>query len=108
MTDSLPNPLFESIQSRLNSFSYYQSLLSYPKSQRWLIILGLFVISQIIVFGSLYLFIGKVAMIGFFICILFKKGRGVLLFVLWDNPQTFPDTTDGDLMIWDSDCRKSR
>lgn len=77
MTDSLPNPLFGSIQSRLNSCSYYQKLLTYPKSQRWLIIASLFLLSQVIVFGSLYLFIGKVAMIGFFICILSGLATGV-------------------------------
>ncbi len=77
MSDTLPNPLFEKFQSQLNDCSYYQKLLSYPKSQRWLIIIGLFTLSQIIVFGSLYLFIGKVAMIGFFICILSGLATGV-------------------------------
>jgi ZIP family zinc transporter len=77
MIDILPNPLFENIQSRLNNCSYYQKLLHYPKSQRWLIIAGLFLLSQVIVFASLYLFIGKVAMIGFFICILSGLATGV-------------------------------
>ena len=77
MSDILPNPLFEKFQYRLNDCSYYQKLLGYPKSQRWLIIIGLFTLTQIIVFGSLYLFIGKVAMIGFFICILSGLATGV-------------------------------
>ena len=77
MTDSLPNPLFESIQSRLNDCSYYQKLLTYPIAQRWLIAISLFLLSQAIVFGSLYLFIGKVAMIGFFVCILSGLATGV-------------------------------
>jgi len=77
MSDTLPRPLFEKLQSKLNDCSYYQKLLSYPKTQRWLILISLFIISQIIVFGSLYLFIGKVAMIGFFICILSGLATGV-------------------------------
>jgi len=77
MTDSQANPLFETIQSRLNDCSYYQKLLTYPVSQRWLIVISLFLLSQAIVFGSLYLFIGKVAMIGFFICILSGLATGV-------------------------------
>ncbi|MDC9729701.1 MAG: ZIP family metal transporter [Methyloprofundus sp.] len=77
MSDTLPNPLFEKCQSQLKDCSYYQKLLSYPKAQRWLIVIGLFTLSQIIVFGSLYLFIGKVAMIGFFICILSGLATGV-------------------------------
>ena len=77
MTDSLPNPLFENIQSRLNDCAYYQKLLTYPLTQRWLIAISLFLLSQAIVFGSLYLFIGKVAMIGFFVCILSGLATGV-------------------------------
>jgi len=77
MTDSLPNPLFENIQSRLSDCSYYQKLLTYPIAQRWLIAISLFLLSQAIVFGSLYLFIGKVAMIGFFVCILSGLATGV-------------------------------
>jgi ZIP family zinc transporter len=77
MTDILPNPLFEKIQAHISDCSYYQKLLRYPKRQRWLIIIGLFLLFQIIVFASLYLFIGKVAMIGFFICILSGLATGV-------------------------------
>lgn len=55
---------FDQCQSQINSSAYYQKLQALPKQQRWLVLTALFLVSQIIVFGSLYLFFGEIAAIG--------------------------------------------
>lgn len=57
-------------QIPLNSLLYYQKLQALPRNQRWLILAALFIVAQMIVFGSLYRLFGKVALIGFFASIL--------------------------------------
>jgi len=64
-------------QSQLNSCAQYQKLKALPKTQFWLVIMGVFLLSQIIVFGALYLFFGKIAMIGFFACVLASLATGL-------------------------------
>ncbi len=69
--------IFDKCQSQLNSNSYYQKLQAMPKNKRWLTLAALFLVSQIFVFGSLYLFFGKVAMIGFLASVLAGLATGV-------------------------------
>lgn len=64
-------------QAQLNSCAYYQKLQALPKNQRWLTYAGLFLVSQIIVFGSLYLFFGRIAAIGLFASVLAGLATGL-------------------------------
>ncbi|MDF1582407.1 MAG: ZIP family metal transporter [Methyloprofundus sp.] len=66
----------DTCQAKLNSSAQYQKLKALPKTQFWLVLTGLFLLSQLLVFGSLYLFFGKIAMIGFFACILASLATG--------------------------------
>lgn len=68
---------FDKCQAQLNSNAYYQKLLALPKNQCWLVLCSLFIISQILVFGSLYLFFGKIAAIGLFASILAGLATGI-------------------------------
>lgn len=55
----------------------YQKLLDMPVFKRWSVIVGLFLLSQLIVFGGLYLIFGKIVVIGFFASILAGLATGV-------------------------------
>ena len=77
MSDLLSPAFSAKLQSQLDSCSYYQRLRSYPKTQQRLILGAVFLLSQLLIFGSLYLFIGEVAALGFFICILSGLATGV-------------------------------
>ncbi|MBE0468577.1 MAG: ZIP family metal transporter [Methyloprofundus sp.] len=66
----------DTCQAKLNSSAQYQKLKALPKTQFWLVLTGLFLLSQLLVFGSLYLFFGKIAMIGFFACVLASLATG--------------------------------
>lgn len=68
---------FDKCQSQLNSCVYYQKLQALPKKQRWLVLAALFLVSQIVVFGSLYLFFGEVAAIGLLASILAGLATGL-------------------------------
>ena len=48
-----------------------------PALKRWGILVGLFLLSQIVVFGSLYLIFGKIVVIGFFASILAGLATGI-------------------------------
>jgi ZIP family zinc transporter len=61
----------------LKSSEYYQKIKAMPSTQRWAVIVGLFIISQIIVFGLLYLLFGKIVVIGFLASILAGLATGV-------------------------------
>jgi ZIP family zinc transporter len=50
---------------RITTSQRYQTLMAMPPMQRWAIITGLFLLSQVLVFGSLYLVFGKLVVIGF-------------------------------------------
>ncbi|WP_428354350.1 ZIP family metal transporter [Methyloprofundus sp.] len=71
------NSIVDKCQSQLNSSVYYQKLQALPKNERWIAFAVLFIASQIIIFGSLYLFFGKVAVIGFLASILAGLATGV-------------------------------
>lgn len=68
---------FDKCQTQLESKLYYQKFLALPKTQRWLSLAALFLVSQIIVFGSLYLFIGKIAAIGLLASVLAGLATGL-------------------------------
>ena len=55
----------------------YQKLMALPPLKRWATVAGLFLLSQLIVFGGLYLIFGKTVVIGFFASILAGLATGV-------------------------------
>jgi len=69
--------IFETQYLRLQAHPYYLKLVMMPPLQRWTTILGLFLASQLLVFGSLYLVFGKVVVIGFLASILAGLATGV-------------------------------
>jgi len=77
MSDLLSPAFSEKLHSQLDNCAYYQRLLRYSKAQQWLILGGIFILSQVLLFGSLYFFLGEVAALGFFICILSGLATGV-------------------------------
>jgi zinc transporter, ZIP family len=56
----------ENKYAQLKSSSRYKQLLAMPPLQRYATLAGLFIISQIVVFGGLYLFFGEIVVVGFF------------------------------------------
>lgn len=62
---------------RLKSSKRYQDLLAMPKGKRYLTMAGLFVASQIIVFGGLYLIFGEIVVVGFFASVLAGLATGL-------------------------------
>ncbi len=71
---------YETWFAKLQANERYIALMALPPGQRWLSIAGLFLLSQLIVFGSLYLIFGKLVVIGFIASILagFATGLGAL------------------------------
>ena len=55
----------------------YQKIKAMPSAQRWATITGFFIISQVLVFGLLYLLFGKIVVIGFFASIVAGLATGV-------------------------------
>lgn len=55
----------------------YKALMALPPVQRWLTLTGLFLLSQVFVFGALYLIFGKVVVIGFLASILAGLATGI-------------------------------
>lgn len=88
---SLPESCFEKMQSfsqakinQIQNCSKFQQIQALPPLQRNLAWLGLFLISQLIVFGSLYLAFGKIVIIGFTASILAGLATGLgALPALW-------------------------
>ncbi len=68
---------FEGRVAVITSSEHYQKLLAMPPLQRWATVAGLFLLSQLLVFGSLYLLFGRVVVIGFFASILAGLATGV-------------------------------
>lgn len=68
---------FETQYQRLQDHPQYQKLVALPPLQRWAAIAGLFLLSQIVVFGSLYLIFDEVVVIGFLASILAGLATGV-------------------------------
>ena len=63
--------------NQLTASKFYQNLLAMPLLKRWSIISGLFLLSQLLIFGLLYLIFGKLVVIGFFASILAGLATGV-------------------------------
>ncbi len=63
--------------AKIKASEHYQKLLALPPLQRGLTVAGLFLLSQILVFGLLYLIFGKVVVIGFLASILAGLATGV-------------------------------
>jgi ZIP family zinc transporter len=64
-------------ESRIKTHRFYQQLLLMPPMQRWATLASLFLLLQVVVFGSLYLLFGKVVVIGFFASIMAGLATGV-------------------------------
>ena len=79
--------LFNTQLEKITSSAYYLELMAKPPSQRWLTIAGLFVLSQVLIFGSLYLIFGKTVVIGFLASILagLATGAGALPTLFFKN-----------------------
>jgi ZIP family zinc transporter len=63
--------------ARIKSSVHYQKLLAMPPIKRWATVAGLFLLSQLVIFGGLYLVFGKVVVIGFLASILAGLATGV-------------------------------
>lgn len=63
--------------AKLQANSHYQNLLALPPLQRWAVITALFLASQILVFGLLYIIFGKIVVIGFLASILAGLATGL-------------------------------
>lgn len=68
---------FNTQYSRIQSNPNYLKIKAMPPVQRWMTIVGLFVISQIIIFGFLYLAFGKIVVLGFTASILAGLATGI-------------------------------
>lgn len=74
--EKLKNWLTDQIEA-IKTHPHYLELMALPPLQRWLRISGLFLLSQIVVFGSLYLIFGKLVVIGFLASVLAGLATGL-------------------------------
>ncbi|WP_036247094.1 ZIP family metal transporter [Methylobacter sp. BBA5.1] len=76
--------------ARIKSSENYQKLQAMPPLKRWGIIAGLFLLSQLVIFGALYLAFDKIVVIGFFASILagLATGLGALPALFFKNIST--------------------
>lgn len=75
---------FEMVIAKVQNCSQYQRVQTLPPLQRNLTWVGLFLISQLVVFGTLYLLFGSIVVIGFLASILAGLATGVgALPALW-------------------------
>lgn len=72
---------------KITSHPQYSRVMALPPLQRWAVLAGLFVLSQIVIFGLLYLLFGKVVVIGFVASILagLATGLGALPVIFFKN-----------------------
>ncbi len=61
----------------LQSNTYYQKIMALPPLQRWATFFGIFLLTQILLFGSLYIIFGKIVVIGFLASILAGLATGL-------------------------------
>ncbi|PPD31392.1 MAG: hypothetical protein CTY19_14525 [Methylomonas sp.] len=62
---------------RIQAQPLYLKLMTLPTLQRWGVIAGLFLLSQLLIFGSLYLIFDKIVVVGFLASILAGLATGV-------------------------------
>lgn len=79
--------VYEAQLIRLKANEHYITLMALPPAQRWLRIAGLFLLSQLVVFGGLYIIFGKIVVIGFFASVLagLATGLGALPVIFFRN-----------------------
>lgn len=63
--------------ARITASEPYRKLMSLPPVQRWASVAGLFLLSQVIIFGGLYVIFGKMVVIGFLASILAGLATGI-------------------------------
>lgn len=68
---------FEAKVDQIKGGENYQKLQAMPPLKRWATVAGLFLLSQLVVFGGLYLIFGRIVVIGFFASILAGLATGV-------------------------------
>ncbi|NOS72998.1 MAG: ZIP family metal transporter [Methyloglobulus sp.] len=73
--------------AKLQANEHFITLMALPPMQRWLSITGLFLLSQVVIFGILYLLFGKLVVIGFIASILagLATGLGALPVLFFKN-----------------------
>jgi zinc transporter, ZIP family len=78
---------YEAQVIKLQANKNYIALMALPPLQRWLSIAGIFLLSQVVIFGILYLLFGKLVVIGFFASILagLATGLGALPVLFFKN-----------------------
>jgi zinc transporter, ZIP family len=69
--------LLEQQYERLQAYPKYQQVMDLPPLKRWGVFIGLYLLSQIVLFGGLYLIFDKIVVIGFFASILAGMATGV-------------------------------
>ncbi len=69
--------VFATQLTHLQSNAYYQKIMALPQLQRWAAFFGIFLLSQILIFGSLYIIFGKIVVIGFLASILAGLATGL-------------------------------
>lgn len=76
--------------AHIKSSENYQKMQAMPPLKRWAIVTGLFLLSQLVIFGALYLAFGKIVVIGFFASILagLATGLGALPALFFKNIST--------------------
>jgi len=68
---------FEAQYERLQAHPQYLKVMALPALQRWSVISGLFLLSQLVIFGSLYLIFDEIVVVGFLASILAGLATGV-------------------------------
>jgi ZIP family zinc transporter len=68
---------FETQITRIKSSENYLAIISMPPLKRWTTVAALFLLSQLVVFGGLYLIFGRVVVIGFLASILAGLATGL-------------------------------
>ncbi|OAI18664.1 hypothetical protein A1359_04730 [Methylomonas lenta] len=68
---------FENQYLRLQAHPQYLKVMTLPTLQKWSVLVGLFLLSQIVVFGSLYVIFDEIVVIGFLASILAGLATGV-------------------------------
>jgi len=63
--------------AKIQASAYYQKLQAMPPEKRWSTVAAWFLVSQIVIFGSLYLIFGKTVVIGFLASILAGLATGL-------------------------------
>ncbi|MGY6276635.1 ZIP family metal transporter [Methylomonas sp. MgM2] len=68
---------FETQYSNLQAHPQYIKVMSLPTPQRWAVLAGLFLLSQVFIFGSLYLIFDEIVVVGFLASILAGLATGL-------------------------------